>query len=568
MDHPAHEDQATELREYLAVLKARKWTIIGIAALVIASALFFSARQTPIYRAESRLLVRPLPGASSDAAPEYINLDTQSQLVASTPVAIRVKNELDLRTSTQSILDGLEVTPAAATGDVLVVAYSSTDPALARDAANSFSDEFINYRGDQAQRGVEAAQSTIEQRRESVSQKLTALGIEIEEARAAVDTQLVADLESRRSILLAQLGVLEQQLDDVQPDSSLALVGGEVIEPAALPASPASPDHMKNGLLAAFLGLALGVGIAFLRERLDDRFRGRTDVERALQAPVLATIPRYRDGSSDTNPHAITVTEPRGPAAESYRTLRTSLQFIASQRSIRSILVNSAGEAEGKTATAANLATALAQAGRRCVLVSGDLRRPMVERYYDASIGSHGVSTWLSYQDDDLKALVRDTDIENLHVLPSGPIPPNPAELLNSPRFNELVRTLEERADMVIFDSPPTLSVSDAPIMAAHVGGVILVIDSENTGRSTAVHAKEALERVGGYIVGCVLNAFDPTSAPYGYGKGYGYGYYGETATPKVGSMAAGPPPPPASPRGQSERAPLPTRGMRGDTDF
>lgn len=534
---PAHEDEHVfELKEYLAALRARKWTIIGITALVIASALFLSFRQTPIYRADSRLLVRALPGSTSDAAPEVVNLDTQSQLVASSPVAARVKEELGLPGSTQSILDGLEVTPAAETGEVLVVSYSSPDPALARDAADSFVENYISHRSEQAQRTVDAASQTITRRVEATRVRLEDLTKQIEAARTADDADLTVTLETERSILIARLGILQQRLDDVQPDSTIALGGGEVIEPAALPREPVALDHIKNGFLAAFLGLALGVGIALLRERLDDRFRGRTDVERALLTPVLATIPRYKDGSSVTNPLAITNLRPRGPAAESYRTLRTSLQFIASQRSIRSILVTSPGEAEGKTTTSVNLATAIAQAGRRCMLVSGDLRRPMLERYYGTSMYNGGLSTWLSYQDDDLDGLIRLSGVDELSFLPSGPVPPNPAELLNSPRFQEMVRMLEERYDMVVFDCPPTLPVADAPTMAASIGGVILVIDADSTGRSSAVHAKEALERVGGHILGCVLNAYDPSAAPYGYGKRYGYGYYGDTS-PKHASV-------------------------------
>lgn len=203
------------------------------------------------------------------------------------------------------------------------------------------------------------------------------------------------------------------------------------------------------------------------------------------------------------------------------------------------MLITSPSAGEGKTISTANLAVALAQAGQRVIVVSGDLRRPAIEDHFnlDKRARSGGLSTFLSGQDGDLFELIRDPGIQRVRVLPSGPVPPNPAELLASPRLGELVAELEEACDLVLFDSPPLLAVTDSAILASKVRAAILVIDANSTHRSAALRAKEELERNGGVLLGSMLNAFDPASSPYGYGS---YGYYGYAAPPPAGNGDAG----------------------------
>lgn len=526
MDEPTFSN-AVDLREYLAVLRARKWSIFLVTAIVVGSALFFSYRQTPLYAATTRLLVKGVPTDSSGfvALP---NLQTEAEILNSEPVALRVISDLDLDIAPRALIDGVEVEPAAETAQVLALSYTSPDPALARDIPNSFAANYISHKEEQAREAIELGREALENQITAVQNNLNAVTREIDEI--GNDEVLAATLENERSTLIARLGVLQQRLDDYQARQPLNLAGGEIIEPASLPGSPSSPDHVRNGLLALFLGVVLGVGLAFLRERLDDRLRGRDDLERALQVPVLVTVPKF-PSTSKTGDEIVTISQPKGSASEAYRSLRTNLQFLSVQRELRSVLITSPSAGEGKTATAVNLAVAFAQAGKRVVLVSADLRRPTLDRYFGIP-NQEGLTTWLMAADRELWGLIRDPGIDNLRIVPCGPIPPNPAELLSSTRVTELIDLLEANADLVLIDSPPALAVADAAILATHVDGTLLVVDAHGTNRSAASRAAEELQRVGAGLLGSVLNSFDPSASPYYQQAYYSSHYYSSDPSP------------------------------------
>jgi succinoglycan biosynthesis transport protein ExoP len=525
------------LREYIGVIRARKATIGVVFALVLGSALLFSWRQSPVYYAAAHVLVQPLPVDTSDYAPPP-NLDTEAQIVSSNPVTDRVIADLGLSRSPGAMTDGLEVETVTET-EVLVVGYSSQDGELAQDAANSFASNYIDYRRERALEILVGAQESIQQQVDAAQRELGRIEKDLEEARASGDDSLVSTLEGQRGVVLAKLGVLEQRVQDIQPQRSMAQSGSEIIKPAGLPSAPASPDHLRNGLLGGALGLLLGIAAAFLRERLDDRFRDRLGVEQALGAPVLATVPRFPTPSKGQAPGVVVVSDPRGPASESYRTLRTGLDFIVSRRQTRSILVTSPTAAEGKTVTTVNLGMVAADAGARVALVSADLRRPSLERYLGVPNQS-GVSTWLAGFSASPDGLIQVTTSPNMSVVASGPLPPNPAELLASPRLAELVALLERRFDLVLFDSPPVLPVADAMILGSRVGAALLVVNAATTRRSAATHAKEELQRVGADVIGAVLNEFDPSTSPYQY-EHYSYAAYGPS--PETLRSNGGPPP-------------------------
>jgi polysaccharide biosynthesis transport protein len=507
-------EQPIDLREHLAILRARKWTVLAVVAVVVGIALAYSLRQTPLYSAEARVLVKPITSNEVYIPPP--NLETEAEILASEPVAKLVREDLGVQQPASSLLGGVAVEAISET-EVLVVNYTSADPEFARDAAESFAGSYVDYRRNVALEELVSAREALEKRVAATESELTEISRDIERARAANDNSLVQTLDIERSGLISRLGSLEERLDNVQPDQAVSLGGGEVIESASLPSAPSSPNHIRNGLVGLLFGILFGIGAAFLRDRLDDRLRGRGDIERTLDAPVLATVAKFR---IPKNTFELPVRiNPRGPASEAYRTLRTNVQFIAAQRDLRSFVVTSPVPGEGKTVTCANLAVALAQAGSRVICVSADLRRPTLERYFSLGSSSDGLSTWLAGRggEDELMSLIRNPGIPYLRVLTSGPIPPNPPELLASSRLMILVRALEANADVVLFDSAPTLSLADTVVLASRVVGTLLVIDAGSTRRSATIHARQELERVGARIIGSVLNSFDPSNAAYYY---------------------------------------------------
>ena len=507
------DDRTGHLREYLAILRFRKWTIVAVTGLVLGASLGYSYLQASIYTAEARVLIEPYDAATPVS---QLEVETQREIVSSESVAERVRDEINFSGSVRSLVENLDVVSVGET-QVLRVSYSSPQPGLARAAANSFARNYVAYRQQKSIEGITAAQDAIQSRIEFVTDQLAVLNEDIDRARNTRDSELVTELETQRDVLISRLGVLQQRLDELQTQASGRGSGAEIVELAHLPVSPSSPNYVVNGVVGLFLGLALGVGLASLRERLDDRFRGHSDVERSLRAPILATIPRYVPTRKKARFNLIARSDPNAPASEAFKTLRTKLQFIASRHQIRSVLVASAQAGEGKSATVANLGATFAQAGHRVILISADLRRPTLARYFDLEDESaeDGLSTWLAAGEEEPLSLAREVGIPNLRVIPSGPAPPNPTELLSSQKLVALIRELEKHFDLLLLDSPPTLPVADAAIVASRVGGVLIVVDGSTTHRSAAIHAGDELERVGGSIVGCLLNKFDPTGSPY-----------------------------------------------------
>jgi len=215
------------------------------------------------------------------------------------------------------------------------------------------------------------------------------------------------------------------------------------------------------------------------------------------------------------NADLITLVNPRSAVAEAYRTLRTNIQFSSLDEPLRTLLVASASADEGKSTTLANLAVTFAQAGRRTILVDSDLRRPSLHAIFGTA-NDQGLTTMLLQ--DDAPAPLIETPIEGLRLLPSGPIPPNPSELLASRRLEGAIARLRDDADLVLFDSPPALAVSDAAVLSRRVDGVVLVVRAGTTRREHAARARQVLERAGARLLGVVLTNASVEDAVYSYG--------------------------------------------------
>ncbi len=338
-----------------------------------------------------------------------------------------------------------------------------------------------------------------------------------------------------------------------------------ILDRALTPVTPSKPRVKLNILLALIIGLMAGVGLAFFLEYMDVTLKTQEEVEQELGLHFLGIVPsigtessrkgrynRYgrkrkrskrapQDKQSDINKDLFVANFPSSAVAECVRSIRTNVMFMSPDRPISRIMVTSPGPQEGKTTLALNLSIAMAQSGNKVVVVDTDLRRPRIHKVFGKTNDTGVTSVLLGATSLD-EALVQ-TEIENLWVLPCGPIPPNPAELILTEKFRNLAEDLSSRFDRVVFDSPPVTAVTDAAILVHHVDGAILVFRPLATHKGVALQTKRALEDVGGRILGAVFNNLDLENRDYGYYhyyyyRKYGY-YYGEpearTDTPSTG---------------------------------
>ena len=307
-------------------------------------------------------------------------------------------------------------------------------------------------------------------------------------------------------------------------------VKATVVDPASYDRNQVSPQPVLNLALGALIGLLIGAGVAVVRELLDNTVSSPEDVEQAAEAPLLASI--AYDGDVPKHP-LLTEAGSHAPRVEAFRLLRTNLQFLNLDTRPRSLVITSAVPGEGKTSTATNLAIALAQTGQRVLLVDGDLRRPKVASVLGLE-RSVGLTTVLVGRSE-LQDSIQKHAASGIYLLASGPIPPNPTEVLQSHAAQSLFDRLNQMFDMVIIDAPPLLPVSDAAIMARDVDGAILVVRHGKTTKDQLRQARMRLDQVDANLFGVAVN-MTPRRGKGGYGYSYGYGYeysYEPKAAPK-----------------------------------
>ncbi|MDJ0396351.1 polysaccharide biosynthesis tyrosine autokinase [Rhodococcus sp. G-MC3] len=318
--------------------------------------------------------------------------------------------------------------------------------------------------------------------------------------------------------LATQLTTLVRELETPEDGGSPA-AGVRLVEQAQESATPISPKTTRNLALGAAVGLLLGIALAVLRDRLDNTIKSRSKLEAVAKTPLVGSLPFDKTLKEAA---IVQFGVAHSPSAEAYRELRTNLQFLEVDHPPRVIVVTSAVPAEGKTTVAVNLALALAEAGHHVALVEGDLRRPRVSKYMGL-IGSVGLSTVLAGQAG-LSDVMQPTSFEGLEVLASGPLPPNPSELLGSEASRRIIEELRGRFDYVIVDGAPLLPVTDSALLTTHSDGALIVARFGHTSESEVARAVGNLETIGAHILGAVF-----TMMPSGRKGGDNYSYYYET---------------------------------------
>lgn len=504
-EHPTH------LRDYIALLRTHKWLIVIVTVVIVGVVLGLSLRQTPIYASQADVLVKPIDTSASGLPPPPPNLETERTLATSETVARIAARRLDYSGDVDDFLEKVSVGVATST-EILQIRFSDPSKEAAQRGAQELAEAYLDYRRREALDEIVSASQTVTRRIDARTGQLEEVRNLLSNTRGRAER---TELKTEADALETQIAILQQQLIDVSPAEQLNV--GQVVGPADVPTDPISPNYSRNLLLAFLVGLGLGVGAAFLRERLDDRLRGRDELETVTGSPVLAVVPRVPFWKKGQTPLLISLAQPQSAAAEAYKTLRTSVLYAAQQNGLKVLLITSPQAGEGKTATTANLGVALAQAGKQVIMVSADLRKPRLHLFFDAS-NTVGLTDVLEGRQSAFDVLA--TNSESLRILPSGTVPANPAELLGSDAMGRSLKNLREVADFVLIDAPPLLAVTDAVALAPFADGVLFVADAATTTRGSIKHALKQLEAVNAPLIGAVLNNFDPARGP-------GYGYYG-----------------------------------------
>lgn len=571
------EASPLELRQYLDILKRHKWFILEAVVVVAVAAGVLSSLRTPVYRATAKVLLTP------NDPTQQLNPTTGNGVVGNDPdryVAgqISIAESEPVAAEAAKALDGVTVATiqhqvsVAQSGqsNVLSIAATNVDAGQARDTANAVAKGYIENRRQQAVSGLQGAADDIQAKLGPLQTQIAQFDAQIGDGStiAGATSTLVSPvnptgslaptqpatqvppatstvggapstqeaLKAARYAAAVQYETLYSRQQELLVDISLKRGDAELIAEAKTPTTPVSPRPKRDVALGVFVGLLLGVGISLLREQLNDKIRSAEEVERLTGLPLLAHLP-FDERAAE--PGLVVDRRPNSPFSESVRSLRTSVQYLGVDEPVRIILVTSSLPGEGKSLVAANLAAAFAQADYRTLLVSADLRRPTINSAFGdvgASVGLTGVikpaapngstpngnGVSAPTNDQCASAALTRTPISNLLVLPSGPTPPNPAELLGSRRMSSLLEKLSASADVVIVDSPPLLPVTDAAVLATKCDGVVLVVATNETPRGALQRAKTTLDGTGGRILGVAVNKSRRAAGGYGYGSYYG----------------------------------------------
>jgi capsular exopolysaccharide synthesis family protein len=523
------ETPELELRDYLRILRRRKRVVAAVVVVVVGATLAFSYLQTPVYRASARVL---LQSSASDTLfnqntgqPLDVNqVQTEIQVVASQPVQDKVRSQLGSAPAISAV-------PVGQT-DVIDIRSDSTSAARAAQVANAYANAYIDVRRTQQVDDLLAAATQIKAKIADLQKQIDLLNAEA--AKAPPDQ--VASIGSRRDDLVTQQDAFNQKLNETDVESALQSGGAQLVAQATAPGTPIKPRPRRNGAIALVVGLLAGIGLAFLIERHDDSIKSQDDLERAGHGHVatLGLIPAVSGWKNPDEERVVSLLDPRSPTTEAYRALRTSIQFLGLDHPVHVLQITSPSASEGKTTTLANLGVALASTGRRVVLISSDLRRPRIDKFF----GLHddvGLTSVILGEVPLTAALQRVPDVDGLSILASGPSPPNPSELLGSARAAEVIAALRDDFDMVLLDSPPVLPVTDAAVLSAQADATLLVATAGKTRRRDFGRAVELLRQVEAPLVGCVLNGVSTAS-----GYGYGYGYYRYEYAADGGRAASG----------------------------
>jgi capsular exopolysaccharide synthesis family protein len=499
-----------EVREYIQYVRRWTWLILLAMAVAGSGAYLASRLQEPVYRATTVLLVSESDIVRGD---EYAGIQTSRRLAESYVERLKSPDVLEaaaaaagVQVSRDLLRSNLSVR-LLGSAQLIELSVEHTDPETARALADMIPAVFSERNEAQQLERYAASKSSLETELAAIARELRDTEAALAEAQASEnpDAATVQHLQGNAALLRDTHSRLLQSYEDVRVAEARSLNNIVVDTSTRVSADPVRPRTMTNVLMGLVLGALVAAGIAMMVEYLDNTVKGARDVEQIVGAPALAAITEIDVSSSQPEDTLVVVRDPRSPAAEAYRQLRTNLMYSLVSRNLSSILITSATPGEGKSVTAANLALSLVQAGKRVILVDADLRSPTQHRLFNVT-NRRGL-TDLVLEPGRGEQLLQATVVPDLWIVPSGALPPNPSELLGSEHMGEVACWLAGWADYVIYDSPPALLVTDAVVLSRFVDTTVLVVRAGETTIPDLNAAWESLRAVESDLAGVVLNA-------------------------------------------------------------
>jgi capsular exopolysaccharide synthesis family protein len=542
LEEPVSNDARTSvasLEDYLDAVRKHKWLVIAAAVSLLAVAMLYTTSRSDRFEATARVVVEPTPVGSLDGRLVAPKLDREVEIIAGDAVLSKARKLAGVGPKA-----GLIEPTFQPLSDVLQVVVTAAKPEQAANIANAvakvYVDERVLAQADfygTAEAKVAADLSEVQARVDINLKALSVIDVERQRLisepaspeRAGSLDQLSADRGSAQGNLNSDLALartIRTTLAGLQQDRVTQAPAARVIKEAAASTTPVGLNEKVFWIAGLVLGLILGAILAFLRQRLDRSASGTRDVELALGTKVVGSVPSFgwRFGKGHKGP--IMGGGYSGPAAErareAYRRLRSSVLYLSRASDVKSVVVTSNKAEEGKSTTAANLAMAASMGDTKTVLVSADLRRSSLETTLNVG-NDRGLSDYLTGITDDVHSEPVD-GFANLTLIPSGPIPSNPGELLNSQRFAELIKKLEAEYELVVVDTAPVGVTADAVGAARFTDGVLVVVDGKRTNTTDLMAVRREFDRTGVTILGAVMNR--DVSLSSGLLQRRSYGYY------------------------------------------
>jgi capsular exopolysaccharide synthesis family protein len=500
--------QQLDITRILAGLRRRKRMIAAIVLATGTMAVVLSLLQTPIYQGAARIALDP-PGGTAVFEPVTASARIDPALIVETELEVLKSDTVRALVAEQ--LGPVGEVDATRVGDTLLIEVkgSSTEPERATAVTNAY------------------ARTYLELRRQQAADDLLETGGQLRDKVAELQAQIDAlDLGAeQRDALVEQQARFGERLNQLEIEAALQSGGGEIVSESSVPSEPVSPTPVRNLLLALVVGSLIGLSMALVMEYRDDSIKALNDLVDAIKPlPVLGSLPVVAGWQREpSRPHLVTDDQADSlQAGEAYRALRTAVSLLGVERPLTTIQLTSALPGDGKTTTLANLAVVLATAGQRVVLVDCDLRRPNLHAAFQVDNAVGFISVLAG--EVELSAAIQPIRAEGeLSLLASGGLAPNPSELLGSKRTSELLFALQSDFDVVLVDSPPVLSVTDAAVLSVWVDTTLIVTSAGTTTRNHLRSTVAILRQAGAPVGGAILNRADSR-----FGYGYGYDSYGE----------------------------------------